>query len=157
MRVPITKQGFEKLRDELDQLKKVERRKVIQAIAEARAHGDLSENAEYHAAKERQSFVEGRIKELGTKMANAEIINVDQLKSDKVTFGATVVLLEEDGKTKKTYMLVGQDESDLKNGKISVISPVGKALIGHKVGDEVTITTPVKTVSYQILKISFES
>jgi transcription elongation factor GreA len=157
MRVPITKKGFERLRDELDRLKKVERPKVIQSIAEARAHGDLSENAEYHAAKERQSFVEGRIKELGTKMANAEIINVDQLKSDKVVFGATVVLLEEDGKTKKKYMLVGQDESDLKNGRISVISPVGKALIGHKVGDEVTITTPVKTVSYEILKISFES
>ena len=157
MRIPITKEGFEKLRDELDHLKKVERRKVIQAIAEARAHGDLSENAEYHAAKERQSFVEGRIKELGSKMANAEIIETGRLKSDKVVFGATVVLLEEDGKTKKKYMLVGQDESDLKNGKISVISPVGKARIGHKVGDEVTITTPVKTVSYEILKISFES
>jgi transcription elongation factor GreA len=156
MRVPITKKGFENLRDELDRLKKVERPKVIQDIAEARAHGDLSENAEYHAAKERQSFVEGRIKELATKMANAEIINIDQLKSDKVVFGATVVLLDEDGKTKKKYMLVGQDESDLKNGKISVISPVGKALIGHKVGDEVTITTPAKTVSYEILKISIE-
>lgn len=156
MRVPITKKGFENLRDELDRLKKVERPKVIQDIAEARAHGDLSENAEYHAAKERQSFVEGRITELATKMANAEIINIDQLKSDKVVFGATVVLLEEDGKTKKKYMLVGQDESDLKTGKISVISPVGKALIGHKVGDEVTITTPVKTVSYEILEISFE-
>jgi transcription elongation factor GreA len=156
MRVPITRKGFENLRDELDRLKKVERPKVIQDIAEARAHGDLSENAEYHAAKERQSFVEGRIKELATKMANAEIINIDQLKSDKVVFGATVVLLDEDGKTKKKYMLVGQDESDLKNGKISVISPVGKALIGHKVGDEVTITTPAKTVSYEILKISIE-
>ncbi|MBI3994826.1 MAG: transcription elongation factor GreA [Nitrospirae bacterium] len=156
MRVPITKKGFEQLRDELDRLKKVERPKVIRDIAEARAHGDLSENAEYHAAKERQSFVEGRIKELQTKMANAEIINVSQLKSDKVVFGATVVLLDGDGKTQKKYTLVGQDESDLKNGKISVISPVGKALIGHKVGDEVTITTPAKTVSYEILSISIE-
>lgn len=156
MRIPITKKGFEQLREELDRLKKVERPKVIQAIAEARAHGDLSENAEYHAARERQSFVEGRIKELGTKMANAEIINTDQLKSDKVVFGATVVLLDGDGRTKKKYRLVGQDESDLKNGKISVISPVGKALIGHKVGDEVTINTPAKTVSYEILEISFE-
>jgi len=156
VRVPITKQGFEQLREELDRLKKVERPKVIQSIAEARAHGDLSENAEYHAAKERQSFVEGRIKELQTKMANAEIIHVGQLKSDKVVFGSTVVLLDGDGKTKKKYTLVGQDESDLKNGKISVISPVGKALIGHKVGDEVTITTPVKTVSYEILEISIE-
>ncbi|HEY5593727.1 MAG TPA: transcription elongation factor GreA [Nitrospiria bacterium] len=156
MRVPITKKGFEQLREELDRLKKVERPKVIQAIAEARAHGDLSENAEYHAARERQSFVEGRIKELGTKMADAEIINTDQLKSDKVVFGATVVLLDEDGRTKKKYRIVGQDESDLKDGKISVISPVGKALIGHKVGDEVTINTPAKTVSYEILEISFE-
>jgi len=156
MRVPITKKGFEQLREELDRLKKVERPKVIQLITEARAHGDLSENAEYHAAKERQSFVEGRIKELQTKMADAEIIHVDQLKSDKVVFGATVVLLDEDGKTKKKYTLVGQDESDLKNGKISVISPVGKALIGHKVGDEVTINTPAKTVSYEILSITIE-
>ena len=156
MRIPITKKGFEQLREELDRLKKVERPKAIQAIAEARAHGDLSENAEYHAARERQSFVEGRIKELGTKMADAEIINTDQLKSDKVVFGATVVLLDEDGRTKKKYRIVGQDESDLKDGKISVISPVGKALIGHKVGDEVTINTPAKTVSYEILEISFE-
>lgn len=156
MNTPITRKGYEQLRDELDRLKKVERPKVIQAIAEARSHGDLSENAEYHAAKERQSFVEGRIKELATKMANAEIINTDQLKSDKVVFGATVVLLDGDGKTKKKYRLVGQDESDLKNGKISVTSPVGKALIGHKVGDEVTITAPAKTVTYEILEISFE-
>jgi len=156
MRVPITKKGFEQLRDELDRLKKVERRKVIQAISEARAHGDLSENAEYHAAKERQSFVEGRIKELGSKMANAEIIETGRLTADKVVFGSTVVLLDEDGKTRKKFTLVGQDESDLKNGRISVISPVGKALIGHKVGDEVTINTPSRTVSYEILKISIE-
>ncbi len=156
MRVPITRKGFEQLRDELTRLKKVERPKVIQAIAEARAHGDLSENAEYHAARERQSFVEGRIKELGTKMADAEIIETGLQTADKVVFGATVVLLDGDGKTKKKYMLVGQDESDLKNGRISVISPVGKALIGHKVGDKVTITTPAKTVMYEILDISFE-
>ncbi|HUK55529.1 MAG TPA: transcription elongation factor GreA [Nitrospiria bacterium] len=154
MRVPITKKGFEQLRDELDRLRKTERPKVIQAIAEARAHGDLSENAEYHAAKERQSFVEGRIKELETKMANAEIIETGRLTADKVVFGATVTLLEADGKTKKKYMLVGEDESDLKNGKISVTSPVGKALIGHKVGDEVTITTPARTVTYEILDIA---
>jgi transcription elongation factor GreA len=156
MRVPITKQGFEQLRDELDRLRKKERPMVIQAITEARAHGDLSENAEYHAAKERQSFVEGRIKELETKMANAEIIQTGNLSSDKVVFGATVVLLDEDGKTKKKFTLVGQDESDLKIGRISVVSPVGKALIGHKVGDEVTITTPARVVTYEILKISIE-
>lgn len=156
MRVPITKKGFEQLRDELDRLKKVERPNVIRAISEARAHGDLSENAEYHAAKERQSFIEGRIKEVQTKMANAEIIETGGLTADKIVFGATVVLLEADGKTKKKYTLVGQDESDLKNGKISVTSPVGKSLIGHRVGDEVTITTPAKTVSYEILEISIE-
>jgi transcription elongation factor GreA len=156
MRVPITKQGFGQLREELDRLKRKERPKVIQAISEARAHGDLSENAEYHAAKERQSFVEGRIKELETRMANAEIIETDRLTAEKVVFGATVVLLDEDGKTKKKYTLVGQDESDLKTGRISVVSPVGKALIGHKVGDEVTITTPAKTVTFEILGISIE-
>lgn len=156
MRVPITKQGYEQLREELARLRKIERPKVIQSISEARAHGDLSENAEYHAAKERQSFVEGRIKELETRMADAEIIETDRLTADKVVFGATVVLLEEDGKTKKKYTLVGQDESDLKNSRISVVSPVGKALIGHKVGDEVTITTPAKTVTYEILQISIE-
>ncbi|MBI3610048.1 MAG: transcription elongation factor GreA [Nitrospirae bacterium] len=155
-RAPITKKGFEQLRDELDRLKKVERRNVIQAISEARAHGDLSENAEYHAAKERQSFVEGRIKELETKMANAEIIETGRLTAEKVVFGSTVVLLDGDGRTKKKYTLVGQDESDLKNSRISVTSPVGRALIGHKVGDEVTITTPAKTVQYEILEISIE-
>ncbi len=155
-RVPITKQGFEQLREDLDRLKKIERPKVIQAIIEARAHGDLSENAEYHAAKERQSFIEGRINEIESKMANAEIIKTDGLSGDKVVFGATVVLFELDGKTKKTFTLVGQDESDLKNGRISVVSPVGKALIGHRVGDEVTITTPARTVTYEIIEISFK-
>lgn len=156
MRVPITKKGFEQLRDDLERLRKVERPKVIQAIAEARAHGDLSENAEYHAAKEQQSFLEGKIKEIETRMANAEIIETDRLSAEKVVFGATVVLLDGDGKTKKKFTLVGQDESDLKNGKISVASPVGKALIGHRVGDELTINTPAKIVQYEILEIRFE-
>ena len=155
MRVPITKEGFEQLRTERDRLMKIERPKVIKAIAEARAHGDLSENAEYHAAKEQQSFIEGRIRDLGTKMANAEIIEIRNRTADKVVFGVTVVLLDGDGKTEKRYTLVGQDESDLKSGKISVISPVGKALIGHRVGDEVTINTPARIVTYEILEISF--
>lgn len=156
MRVPITKEGFEQLRADLEHLKKAERPKVIQAIAEARAHGDLSENAEYHAAKEQQSFVEGRIGELEAKIADAEVIEIGGLTADKVVFGATVILLDGDGRTQKKYTLVGQDESDLQRGRISVASPVGKALIGHKVGDEVTITTPAKTVQYEILAISFE-
>lgn len=155
MRIPITKGGYDRLRKELAHLKKVERPAVIKSIAEAREHGDLKENAEYHAARDKQSFLEGRIKELGTRIADAEIIDTDRLSSDKVVFGATVSLRDLDGKAKKKYTLVGQDESDLKNGCISVVSPVGKALIGRKIGDEVTIKTPVKTITYEILGISF--
>jgi transcription elongation factor GreA len=156
MRNPITKQGFEQLRDELGRLKKVERPQVIQAIAEARSHGDLSENAEYHAAKERQGFIEGRIQELEHKLATAQVIESNQLTGEKVVFGTTVSLRDQKTKEVKKYTLVGQDESDLKNGKISVISPVGKALIGHKVGDEVMVTTPVKKINYVILDIKIE-
>ena len=155
MRVPITKNGYERLRKEFDHLKKVKRPAVIKAIAEARAHGDLSENAEYHAAREQQSFLEGRIKELSTRIADADVIDTKHLSADKVVFGATVTLRDLDGKAKKKYTLVGQDESDLKNGCISVMSPVGRALIGRKIGDEVKITTPAKTLNYEILGITF--
>jgi transcription elongation factor GreA len=154
VRTPITRKGFEQLRDELERLKRAERPKVIQAIAEARAHGDLSENAEYHAAKEHQSFIEGRIQEIETKMANAEIIEAQQLTADKVSFGSSVLLKEVESGAEKKYTLVGQDESDLKNGRISVQSPVAKALIGHKVGAVVEVQTPSKTVVYEILEIS---
>ena len=157
MRTPITRKGYEQLREELDRLKKSERPKVIQAISEARGHGDLSENAEYHAAKERQSFIEGRIRELETKLANAQIIETQQLTAEKVAFGSTVLILDMNTDTKKKYTLVGQDESDLKNGKISVSSPVGRALIGHKVGDIVEIAAPARTVNYEILEISLET
>ena len=153
---PITRSGYEKLRQEVHRLKKIERPKVIQDIAEARSHGDLSENAEYTAAKERQSFMEGRIQELETKLATSQIIELNQVKGDKVVFGTTVSLLDQKTKEKKKYTLVGQDESDLKKGKISVVSPVGRALIGHKKGDEVVINTPGRTVNYQILNISIE-
>ena len=153
---PITRSGYEKLRQEVHRLKKIERPKVIQDIAEARSHGDLSENAEYTAAKERQSFIEGRIQELETKLATSQIIELNQVKGDKVVFGTTVSLLDQKTKEKKKYTLVGQDESDLKKGKISVVSPVGRALIGHKKGDEVVINTPGRTVNYQILNISIE-
>jgi transcription elongation factor GreA len=152
----MTQNGYEQIREELDRLKKVERPHVIALIAEARAHGDLSENAEYTAAKEKQSFVEGRIRELEDKLANAQIIETANLSTEKVVFGATVTLMEVDTEEKKKYTLVGQDEADLKNGKISVQSPVGKALIGHRVGDSVKVTTPTKTVEYEILKIAFE-
>jgi transcription elongation factor GreA len=152
----MTKTGYEQLRKELERLKKEERPKVIEAIAEARAHGDLSENAEYAAAKERQSFIEGKIQELETKLAEAQIIETRNLSTDKVVFGATVLLKDTETNEKRQYTLVGQDEADIKNGKISVQSPVGKALIGHRVGEWVSIVTPSKTVEYEILEIRFE-
>ncbi len=116
----------------------------------------MSENAEYHAAKERQGFIEGRIKELETKLASAQVIDTAKLQSDRVVFGATVTLLDVNDESRKRYTLVGQDESDLKDGKISVHSPVGKALINHTVGDMVEILTPAKRVEYEILEIRFE-
>src|SRR5262249_11175554 len=129
MPTPITKKGYEALKAELDRLRKVERPKVIEAIAEARAHGDLSENAEYDAAKERQGFIESRMKEIEAKLADARIIDTAKLSGDTVVFGATVVIIEVESDQQKQYTLVGQDEADLKNGKISVQSPVGRALI----------------------------
>ncbi len=156
MKIPMTKKGYEQIREELERLKKVERPKIIAEIAEARGHGDLSENAEYHAAKERQGFIEGRIRDLGTKLADAQIIDTANLPTDKVVFGSTVVLRDLQDNSKKQYTLVGQDESDLKNGKISVHSPVGKALIHHTVGETVEIITPAKMVKYEILEIRFD-
>ena len=154
MKLPMTRKGFEQLRDELDRLKREERPKIIAEIAEARAHGDLSENAEYAAAKEKQSFIEGRIREIETKMANAEIIETGNTSTEKVVFGVTVALLDVKSEEKKKYTLVGQDEADLKDGKISVQSPVGKALIGHRVGEVVKVVTPTKTVEFEILEIT---
>jgi transcription elongation factor GreA len=156
MPTPITKKGYDALRAELDRLKKVERPKVIEDIAEARSHGDLSENAEYDAAKERQGFIESRIKELENKLADARIIEIANRTSETVVFGATVVVVESESQQKKQYMLVGQDEADLKNGKISVQSPVGRALIGKRVGDLVEVQTPVRVAEYEVLEIRFE-
>lgn len=156
MPTPITKKGYQALKAELDRLKKVERPKVIEAIAEARSHGDLSENAEYDAAKERQGFIESRINEVENKLADARIIETAGRTSDTVVFGATVLLVEMEAKQKKQYTLVGQDEADLKDGKISIQSPVGKALIGKRVGDQVAVTTPVKIVEYEVIEIRFD-
>jgi transcription elongation factor GreA len=156
MPTPITKKGYDALKTELDRLKKVERSKVIEAIAEARSHGDLSENAEYDAAKERQGFIESRISELERKLADARIIETAGRTSETVVFGATVLLVELEARQKKQYMLVGQDEADLKNGKISVQSPVGKALIGKRAGDRVAVTTPAKVVEYEVVEIRFD-
>jgi len=155
-KVPMTKRGYQMILDELDRLKKVERPQNIRDIEEARSHGDLSENAEYHAAKERQGFLEGRIQELQSKIALAEVIDTSRLSNEKVVFGATVLLLDMDTEEEKRYTLVGTDEADLKVGKISVLSPVGKALISHVVGDVVTIRVPAGTVDYEVQEIFFE-
>lgn len=156
MPTPITKKGYEALQAELVRLRKVERSKVIEAIAEARAHGDLSENAEYDAAKERQGFIEARISELESKLADARIIEIAGRMSETIVFGATVVIVEQESQEKKQYMLVGQDEADLKDGKISIQSPVGRALIGKRIGDFVEVKTPARLVEYEVLEIRFE-
>jgi len=156
MPTPITRKGYETLKAELDRLRKIERPKVIEAIAEARGHGDLSENAEYDAAKDRQGFIEARMKELEGKLADARIIDTANRASETVVFGATVTLLELSTNEKRQYTLVGPDEGDIKNGRISVQSPVGKAVIGKRIGDQVEVTTPAKVVEYEVLAIAFE-
>ena len=142
-KVPLTKKGAENLRAELHQLKTVDRPRIIQAIAEARAHGDLKENAEYHAAREQQSFAEGRIKDIEGKLSNANIIDVTSLDAGgKVVFGATVDMADEDTGEELTYQIVGDDEADIKQGLISVSSPIARALIGKEEGDVATVVAP---------------
>lgn len=154
-KIPMTPVGHKKMKDELAHLLKVARPQNVQAIAEARAHGDLSENAEYHAAKERQSFIEGRIQELQDKIGRANVIDPSSINHDKVAFGATVTLMDIETDEEKTYTIVGSEEADVKNGMISIDSPVGRALIGKAEGDEVTIKVPVGTFEYEIVSISF--
>lgn len=156
-RVPMTPEGYQKLKEELDRLIKVERPKNIQDIAEARAHGDLSENAEYHAAKERQSFIEGRIQELQAKLAAADVIDPAKINQSKVAFGARVKVVDINADEEYEFTLVGPDEADVKNGKISISSPVGRALIGKEVGDVVVVKAPARTIKYEIIEISFVS
>jgi len=153
-RVPITKAGFEALKQELTQLKTVERPQNIKAIEEARAHGDLSENAEFEAAKDRQGFLEGRISELEFKLANADIIDPGTLPKDRVVFGCTVVLENIDTGEDVSYQLVGPDESDIQNGRISVSSPLGKAIIGKRTGDEVVLQAPGGRRCYELVEIN---
>jgi transcription elongation factor GreA len=155
-RVPMTPDGFQKIQEELERLLKVERPKNIQAIAEARAHGDLSENAEYHAAKERQSFLEGRIQELQKKLSLAEVIDPSRISQSKVAFGAKVKVLDTEADEEYIFILVGVEEADVKQGKISISSPVGRALLGKEVGDSVMIKAPARTMEYEILEITFE-
>jgi transcription elongation factor GreA len=155
-RIPLTVTGAEKLRAELHQLKSVERPAVINAIAEARAHGDLSENAEYDAAKERQGFIESRIADVEAKLSNAQIIDPTLLDADgRCVFGATVELEDLDAGQTMTYQIVGDDEADLKQGKISISSPIARALIGKSAGDVVEVNTPGGTREYEILDVKY--
>lgn len=154
-RIPITRQGLAQLKEELRHLKSVARPDVIRAIAQAREHGDLSENAEYHAARERQSFIEGRLAELEDKIARSEVIDVSLLSGNTVKFGATVTLVDEDTEEKLTYQLVGELEADVKAGRMPINAPLARALIGKAVGDSVDVTTPNGDKIYEILKVRF--
>ena len=156
-KVPITARGAEKLREELARLKTVERPRIIAAIAEARAHGDLKENAEYHAAREQQGFIEGRIKDLEAKLSHAQIIDVTSIDAGgKVVFGATVDLLELDNDQEFTYQIVGEDEADIKQGLISVSSPIARAIIGKSEGEDVFLQTPNGAREFEILEVRYE-
>jgi transcription elongation factor GreA len=152
-RVPITKPGYEVLKREFEQLKTVERPQNIKAIETARAHGDLSENAEFHAAKERQGFIEARLNDLGYKLNNAEIIDTDKLPKDRVLFGSTMVLENVDTEETVVYQMVGIDESNIEKGRISISSPLGKALLGKEPGDEVSINAPGGKRHYELVEI----
>jgi len=154
-KVPMTQAGFNKLEVELKNLKSVERPAVIQAIAEARAHGDLSENAEYHAARERQSFIEGRIKELDAVTSLAQIIEPTSLSGDVVKFGATVIVADEEDDEEMKFQIVGPYESDADSGKISITAPVARAMIGKSVGDSVEVSTPKGRRHYEILMVMY--
>lgn len=153
--VPMTQEGYQRLQDELKTLIRVERPKVVQDIAEARSHGDLSENAEYDAAKDRQGFIEGRIQELNDKIARAQVINPAEIDSEKIVFGAKVTLFDIDTEKEVRYQIVGEDEADIKVGKISITSPVGKALIGHTVDEEVRIVVPSGVRVYEVTNIEY--
>mgnify|MGYP000247277407 FL=1 len=153
-KIPLTRAGFEKLEAELRHFKSVERPAIIQAIAEARAHGDLSENAEYHSAKEKQSFIEGRIKELEGVISLADVIDPTKL-SGTIKFGATVEIVDEDTDEEKTYQIVGEYEADIENGRLNVKSPLARALIGKDEGDSIEVRTPGGDRGYEILKVSY--
>jgi len=155
-KIPLTTRGAEQLEAELKELKSVARPKVIKAIAEARAHGDLKENAEYHAAREQQGFIEARIRDIEHKLAHAQIIDVTRLNAGgKVVFGATVELLDEESDAEVRYQIVGEDEADIKHGRISITSPIARALIGKEAGDVVDLRTPGGDRSYEILAVEY--
>ncbi|MEM7269427.1 MAG: transcription elongation factor GreA [Pseudomonadota bacterium] len=155
-KVPITVAGYAALNDELKDLKSVQRPEIIKAIAEAREHGDLSENAEYHAARERQSFIEGRIKELEGLISRADVIDPTKMSGDAIKFGATVEVADEDTDEEKTYQIVGEPEADIEAGKLNIASPLARALIGKEEGDSVEVMTPGGGKSYEILSVVFK-
>ncbi len=156
-KVPLTVRGADKLRQELEELKTVSRPRVIKAIAEARSHGDLKENAEYHAAREQQSFIEGRIKDIEGKLSHAQIIDVRTLNAGgKVVFGSTVDVIEEESGDEHTFQIVGEDEADIKSGLISVVSPIARALIGKAEGDIASVTTPGGLREFEIVEVRYE-
>lgn len=154
-KVPMTVEGYRSLDEDLKRLKTLERPAVIAAISEARAHGDLSENAEYHAAKERQGWIEGRIAEIEDKIARAQIIDVSKLSGSQVKFGATVTVVDEDTEDEGRYQIVGEHEADVKGGRISLSSPLSRAMIGKEVGDVVEVNTPGGVKAYEILKVEW--
>lgn len=154
-KVPMTPEGHSRLTAELKRLKQIERPAVIKAIAAAREHGDLSENAEYHAARERQGFIEGRVMELEDKLGRAEVIDINTLTGSKIMFGATVSLVDEDTQEKVGYQIVGPDEAEIANGMLSIASPLAKALLGKEAGDSVEVTTPRGVRYFEILKVAF--
>lgn len=152
-RIPITKEGFENIKILLEKMKRVDRKEVVEAIKEARSHGDLSENAEYDAAKERQGMIEAKIAEIEGKMGKFDVIDTANIKTDRVVFGVTVELENIDSEEIKTFKIVGPDEADIKKGSISILSPVARALIGKRVGDEVTVHAPGGEIEYEVKKI----
>jgi transcription elongation factor GreA len=154
-KVPMTGEGYQVLDDELRRLKTTERPSVIAAISEARSHGDLSENAEYHAAKERQGWIEGRIAEIEDKISRAQVIDVSKLSGKQVKFGATVTVVDEDTEDEARYQIVGEHEADVKSGRISLTSPLARAMIGKEVGDVVEVNTPGGVKAYEILKLEW--
>jgi len=155
-KIPMTERSYLHLQDELRHLKQVERPAVIRAISEAREHGDLSENAEYHAAKDRQGFIEGRIAELETKISLAKVIDVSKLSGTSIMFGATITLIDEDTQEEHIYQIVGGDEADIRKGKLSITSPLARALIGKTIKDVVEVTTPGGSRAYTVLKVDYK-
>jgi transcription elongation factor GreA len=154
-KIPMTMSGHARLEEELRNLKSVERPAVIEAIAEARSHGDLSENAEYHAARERQSFIEGRIMDLEDKISRADVLDPAKIAGNIIKFGATVTVIDEDTKEKKTYQIVGEYEADFEKGLLALTAPLSRALIGKKAGDSVEVTTPKGSKAYEVVSVEY--